>query len=441
MKVLINSENSSLLRLCKHFREEVSTGLRLNSKQIKQALLVLHQHNILETNLPCLDPLGENSAEDRMRRKELIYNVNLEMILNRIHFPKLLSICKEHFGVIGVIIMEELIYHGRQRIKRLCADVEVRISSLVEQGDETMLAITSSFDMLSEQNRLQNQIIDIFEKMVQRRLIIALGYLELKPKQMDDTQNRMQTSMDSRSSKRNTRKESTASASAANLSTSTSTIRTRKRAREPAQPQTSTDHLPVELRMMMELEERNKQQEIERQNSLMLAAKAAHASHANGVTDSAGSSQGLGRGGGRIGSRGGRAGRRGARGGASTAELLGSQQSALHAGIGEAGSDVGGMPATYVPSVGFSDTKPYSNNVNLHGAPLGSSQGDFGPREEVYWSIGWEQLHREVRHQTCSSFAAQRMETLAGNVVDVILESSMASEIGPLQVIPMRYHS
>jgi len=91
---------------------------------------------------------------------------------------------------------------------------------------------------------------------------------------------------------------------------------------------------------------------------------------------------------------------------------------------------MGGLVPSYAPKGTFSDTKLH----NSLGATVSSSSGDFGPREEVYWSIGWEQLNREVRHQTCSSFAAQRMEALAGSVVDVILESSMASEIGPLQV-------
>ena len=38
----------------------------------------------------------------------------------------------------------------------------------------------------------------------------------------------------------------------------------------------------------------------------------------------------------------------------------------------------------------------------------------LGSREDVLWTIGWDQLVREERHKLCVNLATDRMETIAG---------------------------
>jgi hypothetical protein len=40
--------------------------------------------------------------------------------------------------------------------------------------------------------------------------------------------------------------------------------------------------------------------------------------------------------------------------------------------------------------------------------------GDLGSREDVLWTIGWDQLVREERHKLCIGLATDRMEVIAG---------------------------
>eukprot|EP01036_Dinobryon_divergens_P029315 gene29315-38392_t len=83
------------------------------------------------------------------------------------------------------------------------------------------------------------------------------------------------------------------------------------------------------------------------------------------------------------------------------------------------------------------------------GGYLGSMSGQFSSEvnigqdieqdamlnSNVVWTLGWDQLYRECRHQCCVNFAAARNESLAGSVVRTILSASMSlnSDVGYLQ--------
>ena len=45
------------------------------------------------------------------------------------------------------------------------------------------------------------------------------------------------------------------------------------------------------------------------------------------------------------------------------------------------------------------------------------------------WSIGWDQFVREERHAFCVDIVRNRMENVAGVIIQVILDASMSSEV------------
>jgi hypothetical protein len=49
--------------------------------------------------------------------------------------------------------------------------------------------------------------------------------------------------------------------------------------------------------------------------------------------------------------------------------------------------------------------------------------------------VGWEQLVREQRHQLCISVARQRMGALAGNLVRILMDKGMSTEMGTAQLV------
>jgi hypothetical protein len=53
--------------------------------------------------------------------------------------------------------------------------------------------------------------------------------------------------------------------------------------------------------------------------------------------------------------------------------------------------------------------------------------GNFGPREDILWTVGWDQYIREERHNSCIEFTITRMELLAGAIVRVMLGIIMSS--------------
>lgn len=71
--------------------------------------------------------------------------------------------------------------------------------------------------------------------------------------------------------------------------------------------------------------------------------------------------------------------------------------------------------------------------VNLATGLIASSTSE--PPNEVFvnnnvvWTIGWEQLIREERHEKCIEIARLRMENVAGLIVKIILDSSINTEL------------
>ena len=62
----------------------------------------------------------------------------------------------------------------------------------------------------------------------------------------------------------------------------------------------------------------------------------------------------------------------------------------------------------------FTITTTTSTNNNLNNNNHYLFIDSLGSREDVLWTIGWDQLVREERHKLCVNLATDRMETIAG---------------------------
>ena len=108
---LLKSDNATLGYIVRHFATQPGES-RLNARQIRQAMLVLQQHNCLLVELPDeVDVEGDapSVAADRLKQKGLIYGLNLEMVVNRLRFPKIFKIAKDMFGDSGIAVLEGIL--------------------------------------------------------------------------------------------------------------------------------------------------------------------------------------------------------------------------------------------------------------------------------------------------------------------------------------------
>jgi hypothetical protein len=88
------------------------------------------------------------------------------------------------YGDTGMMIMEELIIHGRLKINQICDDVEVRLKKRVET-DDSQQQNQSSCDHDESNENYRSIIRNIFELMIQRRLIIPVPSLDIKKRLLE----------------------------------------------------------------------------------------------------------------------------------------------------------------------------------------------------------------------------------------------------------------
>lgn len=100
----------------------------MSSEQIRSALLILQQHNLLISEFP--PGHVENSAASTNLPSSLktglksgfVYRIDDKMAINRLRMPKLLLRCLKSFGRVGVVIMEVIISHGRANVDIICRE-------------------------------------------------------------------------------------------------------------------------------------------------------------------------------------------------------------------------------------------------------------------------------------------------------------------------------
>jgi DNA-directed RNA polymerase III subunit RPC3 len=301
----------------------------------------------------------------------LEYGLNVDAVLYRLRFPHLVEVCGKYFGDIAVNIMEELVQHGRVPIR------------MAVEGVMGRLEASGADDFTS-----QDDVMSVFQKLIQQRFIVPVQALDIAvvraepPVVGTDILGGIEKAPAAGTGGRKRRAGDSVSASASStVNTEAAAKKPRNTIRAPAAaaatPSASDELLPLEIRLMLQ-----KQQQATGEPS-------STSSSSSGVVTTSSVSKRGGRGGGRGRGRGRRE------------EDSVDQLAAAGAGLARE-------------------------------SPSGTSS-TLGPRESVLWTIGWEQLDREERHQLCINVAHQRMGTLAGAIVKIILDRSMPTEMGAKQ--------
>lgn len=247
-QLFMRSESVTLGFAVKYFAG-LPPSEKLSARQIRQGMLLLQQHNCLLVELPVeVDVDGDAPlvAADRLKQKGLNYNLNVDMVINRLRFPKVLKISKNLFGDLGVAVMEELILHGRLRLAQIRGDAAIRFrQSLEVTKSPEEVNIPGNQEIVSIED-IEAEIQKVFEKLVQRRLIVPVPSLDIK-KRLDERKARAEQALAAITNASLSTTLSKASSRAAPASTGD---KQRKR-RMPQQEATDSSELPLELRLML----------------------------------------------------------------------------------------------------------------------------------------------------------------------------------------------
>jgi DNA-directed RNA polymerase III subunit RPC3 len=370
---LLSHERNSLLEIAQSFaRTAPKEKLKLSA--IKEVLLVLLQHQCLVMTRPS-STAGNNEEEVAELYSGLQYGLNLDAILYRLRFPHLLEICGKFYGDIAVNIMEELIQHGRLPMAMVLESVMKRLE---EEG--------------ADEYTTQDDVMSVFEKLIQRRFIVPAQTLDVsvirplppleKGSDILEGIEKAPSSSSSSAKKRKTPEKPIEGFT--QITTKKSRVTKTTAVSAAVLPSTVDEMLPLEIRLMMQ-----------KQQQLSAAAEASTSS------SSAPSSLNRSTSASKRGGRGGRGRGRGRR--------------------------------EEEPTPTQSSHRLLTSPSDLVAPTTFTSSSTSGPRDSVLWTIGWEQLDREERHQLCINVAHQRMGSLAGGIVKIILDRSMPTEMGSKQ--------
>lgn len=166
-EVVAGSETSTLahiVRTLNNSYKPVSIQERLSGSQsatssldllqIRQALLVLHQHNCLHVSLPpdcsIQGDAPSVAAEKLANQKGLIYHLNTDNVLNRLRFSKVLTLVHGLFGCVGEAVMEQLILHGRLTPSQIRINASASLGQAYEDATAQMQMVQQQNEMSSE---------------------------------------------------------------------------------------------------------------------------------------------------------------------------------------------------------------------------------------------------------------------------------------------------
>jgi CRISPR/Cas system-associated exonuclease Cas4 (RecB family) len=409
---------------------------KLSSKQVKQALVVLWKHNCLTVECAHDVDLSEitmdaNGLETKLKMTGLLYRLNMDNVVHRLRFGQILQSVQQKYGELGCWIAEEVIFHGRLRYGSICHEVLKKWKS--EKARQTGKTVAKSpqkqslggrghtnsnlfndedgedFDEEEEMERMKGEIKTIFERLVQNRFFIIVPPLDIKKRVIANYESksnaRMTALFDAMSGKSS---NLTSSSSAANKTT----VKRGRAANDPANSGKNdpNEFLPVELRLMMEGQGLTKVSDGQEEEWDSPATKKSKVSSTASVPVAAPSG---GRGGGAAGRGAGRSGSTG-RG----------------RGRGGRGSKI---VDEFSEKAISEETFQSETTHNHHNVTTSSSSVGFGDsiiRGEVYWMIGYDQFIREERHKACVNIVSDQLENIAGEIVRIILQKSMNTELG-----------
>ena len=158
-----------------------STKHTTTTKDAKSALLVLLQHNclkIIPRNLvPTSGPTQVAAGFKKIDRDQTqygnLYSLDIDMVINRLRYGRLLICIKQKFSDVGVAIISELAYYGRQKFKDIVSNV---VQIFLNNNDD----IDDDSDRKSDIIRqIEVEVINNLREMIRTRYIVrvrSFGY-------------------------------------------------------------------------------------------------------------------------------------------------------------------------------------------------------------------------------------------------------------------------
>lgn len=167
---LLQHRDVSLSSLVEHAQREhpsdrfyVAKGVRLSRERIKHALIVLLQHNCLIVDVHEIDA-------------HYSYNLDADMVICRIRYPKLVQLVHSLFGEVGEAIIEEVLLFGRIQlhfIKEGAAQNLYR-KQTGKQGEST------DRNREEELSVLREHVSEVFSRLVSDGLVVHVQSIERK---------------------------------------------------------------------------------------------------------------------------------------------------------------------------------------------------------------------------------------------------------------------
>ncbi len=178
---MLSSEHCTLGYVVRHLN--APPNQKIDVATIRQAMVILLHHNCLTVEMmPDYD--GDETAvlsiEARSKLTGLLYTLNVDNILNRLRFAKVIKIARDRFikpdmpldqSQLAVLIMEEVILHGRVRLPQ----IRQAVTQTVERDAEEY----SNLSYLSTQE-ICNKVQSTFENLVQNRFLVTVAPLDIK---------------------------------------------------------------------------------------------------------------------------------------------------------------------------------------------------------------------------------------------------------------------
>jgi hypothetical protein len=164
-------------------------GLTLDANTVRQALMILHHHNLLIIEQPFISDIVSDaqpvvaSAGTTLPQTGFLYRLNYDNILHRIHLPKLFSMVRMKFGDLGANILEAVALNGKIRKDQLADQITVQLqqayirNSGSSSGDLAKMAQEAAAACPAVRTE---QVLDVFEQLVSNRFLVSVAPLDAK---------------------------------------------------------------------------------------------------------------------------------------------------------------------------------------------------------------------------------------------------------------------
>jgi transcription initiation factor IIE alpha subunit len=467
-KVLVDNENCTLMTILRIFTSTFSSSpatvikpmfqqsynnssavslesLRKHEETVRHALLILQTHNCVAIIYPLLGANASSSSssseensgdtgnanEASVRHIGLIYKLEVDNVINRLRLPHFMFFAQKKFGDMAVHILEEVVRHGKIKFSKIQEGVVAILEERYRENAPPAEGTAEEHAEAEERSSYhKDEVKNVFEDMVQHRFLLPAVPLQTKQQHAAPSESWAAQPFSAPQNAATTGKAGTKGGPTENKRT----VMKRKAVEDaPTDPHSC---LPMELQFLLQ---KNKPPSTATTTATTTATSSFGSSSGSSSSGSGSSSVEVSSAAKREGgpttwhSR-----TRNPPPGAIQAQSQ--AQAALQATQPPAKkARVARKQTSAKLVIRDQDEDDYSHSGNFKQITRVKEesipkQKDDGPKEEVVWSVCWDQLLREYRHRACIGVATARMGYVAGVVVSVILERSMNGEVGSNQL-------